>query len=368
MRFFHLDDAQWRAVQDNCLSDRRPGRRPRNARLVLSGIIHVLREGLPWRDCPDHYGPASTVFNYYNQLHRRGLFDRIIDQLNHNPALVPITMRDGSPLRDYRRSRLDSGGGPGPPGPVGRGRSSPCTSCHVAQQSFCGKLLHKLGPRPPLPAVPLRQIDRTIGSGRVIPQGGTGTQHVKILCQGWAVRVACTPDGRRQILSFVLPGDILSSAALFGERAAFEVRALTPVRCAMIAHRDLRAAILHDPQLVRAWGDVAASEMLATYRTVINLAESGAIERHARLIVHLMQRLAGRNFLHERSPALPLSESVLAEALALPVPVVRQSLERLEAAGGIERAAGRLIVTDLPTLQRIAGTIDASSSQPDYPL
>lgn len=361
MSLFHLDDVQWQAVQDHCLSAKRPGRKPRDARLVLSGIIHVLRAGLPWRDCPAQYGPASTVFNYYNQLHRRGLFDCIIDQLCHNPALPPIAMQDGSPLRDYRRHDRNDTEGAGRPAAAGRKRSSACAACPVAQRSFCGKLLHKLRTQPHSPQEPLRQIDRTVRTGGIIQPGGESTQHVKILCQGWAARIACAADGRRQILSFVLPGDILSSAALFGQGAMFEVQALTPARYAVIAHRELRDAILHDPQLARAWGDVLTAEMQASYQAVINLADDASEQRLARLIVHLMQRLAQRNFLRQRSSALPLTEQVLVEALALPLPAVRQALQRLQAEGGIEFAAGRLIVKDLPALQRIAGPAVATA-------
>ena len=30
---------------------------------VISGIIHVIKRGLQWRDAPAEYGPAKTLYN-----------------------------------------------------------------------------------------------------------------------------------------------------------------------------------------------------------------------------------------------------------------------------------------------------------------
>jgi putative transposase len=48
---------------------------------VLSGIIHVLRAGCRWQDCPAIYGPSTTVYNRFHRWSRRGLWQRILDAL-----------------------------------------------------------------------------------------------------------------------------------------------------------------------------------------------------------------------------------------------------------------------------------------------
>jgi len=60
---FWLDDLQWSSIK-GCL----PGRKRRGPqrvddRRVISGIIHVLQSGMRWRDCPQEYGPATTIYN-----------------------------------------------------------------------------------------------------------------------------------------------------------------------------------------------------------------------------------------------------------------------------------------------------------------
>ncbi|MBC6403384.1 MAG: transposase, partial [Hyphomonadaceae bacterium] len=44
---------------------------------VISGIIHVIRNGLPWRDAPLEYGPYKTLYNRFKRWSKRGVFDNI---------------------------------------------------------------------------------------------------------------------------------------------------------------------------------------------------------------------------------------------------------------------------------------------------
>ena len=43
-------------------------------RRVISGIIHVLRNGLRWRDAPADYGPHKTIYNRFVRWSRLGVF------------------------------------------------------------------------------------------------------------------------------------------------------------------------------------------------------------------------------------------------------------------------------------------------------
>ena len=51
-------------------------------RKILSGIIHVLKSGLLWRDAPQEYGSHKTLYNRYYRWSRNGTFKRI-EQLVH---------------------------------------------------------------------------------------------------------------------------------------------------------------------------------------------------------------------------------------------------------------------------------------------
>ena len=45
-------------------------------RRVVSGIVHVIRNGLRWRDAPAVYGPHKTLYKRFVRWSRMGIFDR----------------------------------------------------------------------------------------------------------------------------------------------------------------------------------------------------------------------------------------------------------------------------------------------------
>ena len=55
---FWLSDEAWAAIQPN-LPYGRPGAPRVDDRRVISGILHVLKAGCRWRDCPATYGPRT---------------------------------------------------------------------------------------------------------------------------------------------------------------------------------------------------------------------------------------------------------------------------------------------------------------------
>ena len=48
---FWLSDAQW-AVMEPFMPRNRPGARRVDDRRTISGIVHVIKSGCRWRDCP----------------------------------------------------------------------------------------------------------------------------------------------------------------------------------------------------------------------------------------------------------------------------------------------------------------------------
>ena len=50
-------------------------------RRVISGIVHVIRNGLRWRDAPADYGPRETIYNRFVRWSRLGMFNHIFAAL-----------------------------------------------------------------------------------------------------------------------------------------------------------------------------------------------------------------------------------------------------------------------------------------------
>ncbi len=80
-------------------------------RKVLSGIAHVIRNGLRWRDAPPEYGPHKTLYNRFRRWSENGIFERIFAELA-NPGVESsgVLMIDATHLKTHRTaSSLNKG-------------------------------------------------------------------------------------------------------------------------------------------------------------------------------------------------------------------------------------------------------------------
>jgi len=105
---YWLDDAAW-AVIEPLLPRNQPGARRVDDRRVISGIVHVLRSGCRWKDCPAVYGPPTTVYNRWNRWSGRGLWMRIFQALA-DARPTDVAMIDSSAVKAQRASAGGKGG------------------------------------------------------------------------------------------------------------------------------------------------------------------------------------------------------------------------------------------------------------------
>lgn len=83
-------------------------------RRVISGIIHVIRNGLMWRDAPGRYGPHKTLYNRFVRWSAIGVFNRIFEELASTSVTSDTVMIDATHLKAHRTaaSLLEKGAFP----------------------------------------------------------------------------------------------------------------------------------------------------------------------------------------------------------------------------------------------------------------
>ena len=69
---------------------------------VISGIIHVIKRGLQWRDAPSEYGPHKTLYNRFVRWSRMGVFDRIFANLAASEGVPEQLQIDATHLKAHR--------------------------------------------------------------------------------------------------------------------------------------------------------------------------------------------------------------------------------------------------------------------------
>lgn len=111
---FWLCDERW-AVVGRFMPVNQPGARRVDDRRVVSGIVHVLKSGCRWRDCPADYGPRTTVYNRFNRWSRRGFWRAMLAALAAAGWVAESAALDSTYVKAHRSAHGGKGGrGRGP--------------------------------------------------------------------------------------------------------------------------------------------------------------------------------------------------------------------------------------------------------------
>lgn len=108
-RLFWLDDDSWAAIEPH-LPKNQPGARRVDDRRVISGILHVLKTGCRWQDCPAEYGPPTTIYNRFNRWSGRQLWTDMLDALVAKGVLALSASIDSSYVKAHRSAHGGKGG------------------------------------------------------------------------------------------------------------------------------------------------------------------------------------------------------------------------------------------------------------------
>jgi transposase len=79
-------------------------------RRVISGIVHVLKSGCRWCDCPPEYGPHMTIYNRFVRWARRGIWENLFRELAGGCRLTDTQMIDSTHVKAHRSAAGGKGG------------------------------------------------------------------------------------------------------------------------------------------------------------------------------------------------------------------------------------------------------------------
>lgn len=106
---FWFNDEQWKKIVPH-LPRNRPGPKRKDDRRILSGIMHVVRIGCRWQDCPKEYGPHKTVYNRIVRRSERGIWQRIFESAAAPEAPPEQAALDSSHVKIHRCAHGGKGG------------------------------------------------------------------------------------------------------------------------------------------------------------------------------------------------------------------------------------------------------------------
>lgn len=180
---------------------------------------------------------------------------------------------------------------------------------------------------------------------------GKGDRRPLLIANGWAAIAATLEDGRRQIISLLIAGDVVEP--LLDLQPGVSVIALTSV---VTVDASGFIALLRDRPpgelrpLTEAWVQMRQANQARLLRQIVRLGRLSAYERTAELMVDLHNRQRRSGLADQQGMPLPLTQEMLADHLGLSVVHVNRILQQLRRDGLIVFRAGRIVLPDLPRL------------------
>lgn len=194
---------------------------------------------------------------------------------------------------------------------------------------------------------------RGVAAGTELISEGGPYPGVLLIEEGWLYRYKLLQDGRRQIINFLLPGDVFDIGALLFRTADQGVSALTPVRYGELDHDGALDLFARFPRVAVALTWSAAQEAAIFAEHVVNIGRRSARERLAHIILELHRRLMAVGLADGDGFEFPLTQTILADALGLTSVHISRTLRRLRDEGVIEISGAKLRICDHAQLKTI---------------
>ena len=232
------------------------------------------------------------------------------------------------------------------------GHNASCLICPANNMNLCVDNVGDGGWESAL--APLASSSHVVPARRTICHPKEWSDTIPVICQGWAASSITLLDGRRQILAFLLPGDLVSTACLLEPMSGRTVEAITEVTCRKFSRNDLKTFLFQRPAMLEKLSKTWVEERTQADQLALDLGRRTADERIARLILSLADRLAKRAKVNGQIMEFPLRQRHIADATGLTPVHVSKVLGEFQRAGLVEIVRRTLSIHNETELRRVA--------------
>ena len=235
-----------------------------------------------------------------------------------------------------------------------------CAACPVRNLA----LFQPLSPGEIQAAQRYRSAFRLLRRGEMVYAQGDPAREAYTLFSGWAYLCQDLPAGRRQVLSFVLPGDLLGFQAEMTEGVrGHSARVLSDAALCVFPREALVNMFGEHPELGIRLIWMAAQDQALIHEHLASVGRRSALERVAGLLLELFLRIRARQPVEEGDVPCPITQSLMADALGLTKTHVNRTLKKLRDAELLFLTRRRLQVPDPERLAEAAGLSSAVLTQ-----
>lgn len=193
-------------------------------------------------------------------------------------------------------------------------------------------------------------------AGSFVVQEGARSAPILTLLRGWALRAKTLGDGRRQILDFVLPGDLIGFETLMLPETRSSLEALTDCVFCRFDTQELRALLERGSPLALKLLEAMGEQHQELDERLLSIGQRSGAERMAHLLLRLFRRCEALGMTYGRSLFTPFTQQHLADALGLSLVHTNKTLRKLTDADLVRLKSRRLEIVDIDGLAELAGT------------
>lgn len=184
--------------------------------------------------------------------------------------------------------------------------------------------------------------------GDILIEEGAEHERLYTVLDGVLIRSRSLDDGRRQIVNFMFPGDLVGLQGAFDEPSSHAIEALIDARLCRFQRKEFIELISTHPRLGYDITWLAAKEETALEGHIVSLGQRSARERVAYLAVWLLDRAQSTCLADDHNiVALPITQGQIADMLGLSLVHTNRTLRQLEREGLVEWKSRAIHVPDL---------------------
>ncbi len=176
-------------------------------------------------------------------------------------------------------------------------------------------------------------------------------ENVHVILEGFACRYKRLPDGSRQIVAYLVPGDCCDLHVSVLSRIDHTIGTLTTCKVALLPHTLIEELMSQSRSITRALWWATLVDAGTTREWLINMSRRPADRRLAHLLCELLLRLQAVGLATDNSFVLPLTQRQLADTLAMTGVHLNRIVRQLRLDGMITLKGHTITIPDVERLK-----------------
>lgn len=183
----------------------------------------------------------------------------------------------------------------------------------------------------------MEDVEKDFGAQEQVVEFGQSIEEFYVVKSGWLYSYSLLADGRRQVFGIHYPGDIIGMYNLPFGRAQYALQTNTETTLCPFPRRHFHRILTETPRLSGLLFSLNMVEKAVLFDRLLAVARKSARDRLCHLLLEIRSRLELTNHTEGSRFYLPLSQSVIGDAVGLTNVSVSRCLTELEGEGLIRR-------------------------------